>query len=115
MNQDNQRKRMVRPVEEDFDFGIYVWQFNDGTYLSDGDGNYLNIAGRKFDLEKMAALNSAVKYYGVDTETGKVVFLPGVTRATDSEYEEDQERFRSGLTPYGDFGAYKDGNKNRRQ
>jgi capsid protein len=31
----------------------------------------------------------------------------------EEEYEEDKARFAQGLTPYGDFGAFKDGNKSR--
>lgn len=114
MTNPNQRKRMVKPVAEDFEFGMYMWQFADGSYLSDGDGNFLNVEGRKMDIQKMSALQDAVRYYGVDTEMGKVVFIPGLTRATEEEAAEDKERFVQGLTPYGDFGAYKDGNKNRR-
>lgn len=114
MTNPQNRQRRARPVAENTDLGVYMWQFHDGTYLSDGEGNYLNVAGRKFDLEKMAAIQEVVRHYGIDTETGKVVFMPGLTRATDEEYQEDLDRFKQGLTPYGDFGAHRDGNSGRR-
>jgi hypothetical protein len=113
MTNPQQPRRKAQAVADDFDFGIYMFQFHDGSYLSDGEGNYLNIEGMKFDLQKMNALNNEVRSYGIDMDLGKVVFVPGLSRATEEEYEEDKARFAQGLTPYGDFGAFKDGNKSR--
>ena len=106
------QKKNIQAVDEGFEFGVYMWKFSDGSHLSDGDGNYLNIPGRRHDIAKMAKLQEAVRHYGI--EDGSVVFLPGTTRVTDEEYAQDLERFAQGDTPYGDFGAFKDGNKNRR-
>jgi len=106
-------KRTVQAVDDGIDIGVYMWKFADGSYLSDGDGNYLNIAGRRHDIEKMAKLQEVVKHYGI--EDGTVIFMPGMTRVTDEEYADDKERFMEGKTTYGDFGAFKDGNKNRRR
>ena len=105
------KKGRAKAVDDGASFGLYVWQFPDGSYLSDGEGNFLNVPGRRHDISKQAQVLETVKYYGI-TE-GKVAFLPGQTRATDMEYEEDMERFLNGQTPYGDFGAFKDGNKSR--
>lgn len=89
-------KSTFKPVEES-KYGVYVWRMPDGRFVSDGDGNFLNIPSEKFDLSKMKALREAVNYYGI-TE-GEAVFLSGRRRVTDSEYEEQQERMVNGLTP----------------
>lgn len=107
-----EHKRRIQAVDDGFDFGVYMWKFSDGSHLSDGNGNYLNVPGRRFDMKAMADLSREVRSYGI--EDGGPVFIPGVTRVTEEEYAEDLERFSEGKTPYGDFGAYKDGNKRRR-
>jgi hypothetical protein len=106
------KKGRAKAVDDGANFGLYMWQFPDGSYLSDGEGNYLNLPGMRHDIAKMNSVQQTANYYGI-TE-GKVVFMPGQTRVTDMEYEEDMQRFLEGNTPYGDFGAFADGNKNRR-
>jgi hypothetical protein len=96
----------ITSVREKTDVGVYVWELPDGSYFSDGDKNFLSIASREFDVEKMKALKDAATYWG--KPEGKVKFLPGAGKVTDAEYEEDLERMQQGLTPYGDTGAWRD-------
>jgi hypothetical protein len=102
----NPKNLKIRQVRENTDIGVYVWELPDGSYFSDGDGNFLSISSREFDIEKMKKLKEAAQYWG--KPEGKVKFLAGAGKVTDEEYEEDMERMQSGLTPYGDTGAWKD-------
>jgi hypothetical protein len=100
------RNLKVRQVRENTDIGVYVWELPGGSYFSDGDGNFLSIASREYDLNKIKNITDAARHYG--QPEGKAVFLAGAGKVSDAEYAEDLERMNEGLTPYGDVGAWRD-------
>jgi hypothetical protein len=60
----------------------------------------------KYDVIKMNKLAEAAAYYG--RPEGEAVFLGGVGRATEAEYQQDVQRMAEGLTPYGDTENWKE-------
>lgn len=105
-------KKKIKPIRNPEKFGIYAWQLPNGDLFKDDMGNVLNIPSKEHDIEKMNKLSKAAAYWG--KPDGKPVFMPGVGRVTESEYEEDMERMISGLTPYGDTGAWREEFSNAR-
>jgi hypothetical protein len=103
-------KKRIQPIRSAAKFGLYVWKLPDGSYFSDNLGNTLNVPSYEHDIEKMSRLTEAARYWG--KPEGKPVFLAGVGRATESEYQEDLERMSSGLTPYGDTDSWREEFKN---
>lgn len=102
----------ISKVVDNSPYGLYVWLLPDGNIFKDDDNNILNIPSMKGDLEKMLEIKRAAASYG--QAEGKAVFIAGVGRLSDSEYEEDLERMHNGLTPYGDTGAWRDAARARR-
>lgn len=100
------RENKLLVVEDKADFGIYVWRLPNGDFFKDDDGNTLNVPSKKYDISKMKALSDAAAYYG--QPEGEAVFLPGVGRATESQYAEDLERMKNGFTPYGDTSNWRE-------
>jgi hypothetical protein len=100
------KNNKIRVVEQT-DLGLYVWQLLDGSYASDGQGNYMNIASLRGDLEKISRLVRAAKHYGFDD--GQPVFLEGHRAITDEEYREQVDRMKEGHIPdpY-DIGVYRE-------
>lgn len=88
-------KPKVTVVEEDSNYGLYVWKKTDGTIFSDGDGNILNIPARKWDVLAMKRIREAAAYYGAGD--GVASFMPGVMRVTDEEHSVQVDRMKSGL------------------
>jgi len=99
-------------VKDKSKYGIYVWMLPDGNIFTDEDKNVLNIPSEYGDITKMAEIRKAAAHYG--QPDGKAVFIPGVGRLTEEEYEQDVERMNSGLLTYGDTGAWRDAARARR-
>jgi hypothetical protein len=98
-------KSKVQIVDNNLDWGIYVWQKANSKWFTDGQGNVLNIPSRRGDISKMAELRNAAAHYG--EEGGKAVFFGGLSRITDEEYSEQLDRMKEGLIPsQNDFGAW---------
>ena len=98
-------KSKVQIVDNKLDWGIYVWQKQNGKWFTDGQGNVLNIPSRRGDISKMAELRNAASYHGEDG--GQAVFFGGLSRITDEEYSEQKDRMKEGLIPsQNDFGAW---------
>jgi hypothetical protein len=98
-------KSKVQIVDNKLDWGIYVWQKQNGKWFTDGQGNVLNIPSRRGDISKMAELRNAASHYGEDG--GQAVFFGGLSRITDEEYSEQKDRMKEGLIPsQNDFGAW---------
>lgn len=106
------KKHKVQAVGDGSNYGIYVWMLPNGEFFQDDDGNTLNVPSMKYDIQKMKSLQDAAAYYG--KPEGKAVFIPGVGRATDTQYAEDIERMKSGLTPYGDTSNWRELFRNAR-
>lgn len=104
-------KTRVTVVQEDADYGLWVWQCSNGRYFSDGNANFMNIKGSRFDLHAMAKLRDAAKAFGVDVG-GKPVFLPRTRQVSDMEYSEQKDRMAQGYIPSEtDIGAWVDAHK----
>lgn len=100
-------------VQNQANYGLYAWKLPDGKLFKDEYGNILNIPSIKYDFEKMAQLRNAADYYG--QPEGEPVWLGGVGRATEEEYEEDMQRIKEGLIPLGDTEAWRDAARAQRQ
>jgi hypothetical protein len=102
----NKSKQKVTLVEES-DYGLYLWETDDGKLICDEDSNYLNIPAKKGDAEKINLLKLAARDCGI--EGGRAVFFSGNRRVTDEEYEYQKQRLEWGLTPdEKDYGSARD-------
>lgn len=92
-------KTNIRPVSQgQFDqFGVYMWQMPDGSYIADDHRNFLSIASQFGDLTRISKLRSYVKMLGI--HEGKPVFFAGHRKVTDEEYAEQQSRLKEGFIP----------------
>lgn len=93
-------KRRVTPVNQysEFEqFGVYVWQMPDGKVVGDDQRNFLSIQAKFGDLKRISELTSAVRALGI--REGSPLFLSGHRKVSDEEYENQQERLKSGLIP----------------
>jgi len=99
-------------VKDQSPYGIYVWKLPNGDIFKDDDGNVLNIPSTKDDLEKIKTLKEAAAHYG--QPDGEELWVPGVGRVTEEEYQQDLYRMSEGYTPYGDTGAWQDAGRARR-
>jgi hypothetical protein len=96
----------VTVLDKNYDWGIYVWQRENGKWFTDGEGNILNIPSHRGDEIQLHKLRQAAAYHG--EPNGKPVFFPGMGRVTDEEYSEQVDRMKQGLIPnLNDLGAVK--------
>ena len=102
----------ITKVVDNSPYGLYVWLLPDGTIFKDDENNILNIPSLKNDIEKINQIKKVAASNG--QPDGKAVFIPGVGRLTDEEYESELERRNNGLITYGDTGAWRDAAKSRR-
>lgn len=94
-------------IDKHYDWGLYVYKKADGKWFTDGSGSVLNIESMKGDINQIAKLKDAAKYYG-DPGDGQCIFVPGLTRITEEQYSEQKDRMRQGLIPsMNDLGAWK--------
>lgn len=100
-------------VENKADYGLYAWRMPNGKLFMDENGNVLNIPSTRYDFNKMSIISRTAAAYG--QEEGEPVFLAGVGRVTEEEYQEDLDRINNGLLPLGDLGAWQDAARARRQ
>lgn len=100
----NVRKKVI---EKNYDWGLYVYKKANGQWFTDGTGSVLNIQSMKGDINQIAKLREAARFYGDDGE-GQCVFVPGLTRISEEEYSEQKDRMLQGLIPsMNDLGAWK--------
>jgi hypothetical protein len=99
----------VSVVQEE-EYGTYLWKMPDGTFVADGDQNFLAIFSMRGDLIKIARLRAAAKSYGI--EEGQPAFQAGMRMISDEEYQEQRDRMSAGEIPDEfDISALKDGIK----
>lgn len=97
-------KSKLTVMDKDYDWGIYVWQRENGKWFTDGEGNILNIPSHRGDGLQLHKLSQAAAYHG--EPNGKAIFFPGMGRVTDEEYSEQVDRMKQGLIPnLNDLGA----------
>lgn len=100
-------KSKVREIQET-NLGVYIWRMNDGSWLIDGDGNFLSITAFQGDLTAIAKISAAARNIGYSE--GQAIFAPGRRKISDSEFEEQMARQEAGLIPdIYDIGVYKEG------
>jgi hypothetical protein len=103
-------KPKVSVVENNAEYGLYVWKTEAGKIFGDGDGNFMNIPARKYDLAAINRITQAAAHYGAGE--GKAVFMPGVTRITEEEHSVQVDRMKQGYIPSEfDTGAFADAAK----
>lgn len=102
----------LQVVKDNSNFGIYVWLLPEGGIFKDDDNNVLNIPSEKGDLSKIMEIRKAASHYG--QPEGQAVFIPGIGRVTEEEYQEDKWRMDNGLLSYGDTGAWRDAARAKR-
>ncbi len=81
-------------------FGVCLWRMPDGSCLGDDDGRFLSMQGLLRDPiveEKMK--KAAVYYLGDEAMQGHAVWSPGSRQVTDSEQDDQMERFLDGKIP----------------
>lgn len=77
--------------------GIYLWEMPDGRLVGDDEGNFLSIASMKDNPVRIKQLTDTVRSFGI--EEGRPVFMSGVYKVSDEEYEYQKQRMEMGLTP----------------
>jgi hypothetical protein len=94
----------ITVLDKQYDWGIYVWQRENGKWFTDGEGNILNIPSHRGDEIQLNKLRQAAAYHG--EPNGQPVFFAGMGRVTDEEYSEQVDRMKQGLIPnLNDLGA----------
>lgn len=88
-------KPRVRVVENNAEYGLYVWKMENGKIFGDGEGNFMNIPARKYDIEAINRITQAAAHYGAGP--GKAQFMAGVTRISDEEHSVQVDRMKNGL------------------
>ena len=78
------KTKRIQQVEER-GYGAYLWELPDGTPLMDDDYNFLSINAEWGDLQAMAKLSAAARYWGFPD--GKPRFVKG-TKMNDEDYFE---------------------------
>lgn len=89
-------KSIITEVEQ-VKYGVYVWEDEKGRVVGDSGGNYMLIASRKGDRDKIEALRKAAASYGITG--GRAVFRAGARPVSDEEYEEQVARQEAGIVP----------------
>lgn len=89
----------VQVVEESI-YGVCLWQMPDGSFLGDGDGNFLSVEGLMRDAileEKMR--KAAIHYLGVEGSLGEPHWICGARKITSNERDDQMERLLDGHIP----------------
>lgn len=103
-------KPRVKVIEPDAEYGLYVWRKESGGIFGDGEGNFMNIPARKYDLDAIKRIGEAAAYYGAGP--GTAVFMAGVTRISDEEHSVQLDRMKQGyIASEFDTGAWADAAK----
>lgn len=91
--------KKITPVQE-HRTGVCVWLMPDGSYLGDGDGNFLSLSGEINDFIVEAKMQQAAVYWlGEVAKTGKPRWMAGARQVTDGELDEQNERLLEGYIP----------------
>ena len=84
-------------------YGVCIWIMPDGLPLSDGDG-VLSAEGLMHDPDIEKKVTEAAKYW-TGSDEGNIAWVAGARKITQSEREDQAERFANGLVadPYEDL------------
>jgi len=86
-----------RTEHVDVGFGVCVWQMPDGSYVKNTEGDYFCAQGKIGNLNIEKRMRDAVKHLGITT--GKPAWFPGFRKITQSEWEDQMDRFMDGKVP----------------
>lgn len=91
---------MGTQVIDELPYGVYVAKTSEGKYITNQDGDLLNIYSKKGDQKRLAQLAQAARHIGF--ENIKHEFRSGARRVTEDEFQEMLERQKDGLVadPY---------------
>jgi hypothetical protein len=80
-------------------YGMWVWETDDGGYVSDDEGNfmYVFVDGRNEAVNEAAKLALASEAKALGVKGGKAVFWSGKRPIDDAEYQRQLERHAAGL------------------
>lgn len=85
-------------AKDDVEWGVFLWEKPDGSYISDSGGNYLSVGPvLPTNTKALSNLKRAAAECGV--VGGKAVFLRGFRKISDAEYELQVERLTNGEIP----------------
>jgi len=102
MSKQPTNKRTKRSiVEEGFEWGMYVWRMPDSKILGQ-DGSVLNVVSMRGDFVAMAALKRYVNEE-LGIHSGEPMFMGGVERLSENEWEGQMEQMLDGKTPDRDW------------
>jgi hypothetical protein len=94
----------ITMLEKDYPWGIYFWKKANGKPFTDGHGSVLNIPSHRGDVLQIEKLKREANALGQGD--GSYEFIPGVSRVSEDEYQEQKERMAQGLIPnLNDLGA----------
>lgn len=84
-------------VVDEVEYGTYLWKMPDGSYVSDGEQNFLAVMSMRGDLSRIAKLSEVARAYGIDE--GGPIFFPGMRMISDEEHAEQTQRLAEGYIP----------------
>lgn len=82
-------------VIDEIPYGVYVAKTAEGAYITNQDGDLLNIVAKKGDMKRISQLKAAAAHFGF--ENIKWEFRSGARRVTEEEFQEMLERQENGL------------------
>lgn len=92
-------KSKVTRVRE-VNYGVCLWEMPDGSYLGDGDNNFLSLDGLMGDFWVESKMRKAAIYWaGEEAAMGRPAWMEGARKLTDSEYDDQKARMESGMIP----------------
>lgn len=80
------------------EWGLLVWKLPDGTYIMNGDQEYLSVGPCKIG-NPVAVSNMKAAVASMGITVGEPFWLPGFRKVTQSEWEDQMERLIDGKTP----------------
>lgn len=88
-------KNVTARVEQETEYGLYVWRMEDGRYVGDSQGRLMAIPSKQGDISRISKIRQEAKSLGI--EGGEPHYMPDVYPVTDGEYESMRERMDDGL------------------
>jgi hypothetical protein len=87
----------LKAVQQGIPYGVYIWRI-DGKAVVNEDLEYLQIASRRGDQSKIAALKKFVNDV-LDIHEGEAFFEEGSRPISHEEWEDQMARQRNGEVP----------------
>lgn len=81
-------------VIDEIPYGVYIAKTSDGKYITNQDGDLLNIVSKKGDPKRIAQLKQAARHIGFNDITWE--WRAGARRVTEDEFQEQLERQAEG-------------------